>query len=342
MTTTDEQKIIDGALAEAQQWIDAFRPDGGADPYRVYSELKKVYPECLCLVVKSAAETPEAIRIGVSALLLSSMQPAAVDDSPPRGDPRGQLPLGLEMQLAEQYDRPDEVATWDALKQRLLTMTPDEEATVAAKVKELRPHDCVWDYYWMAFYESACGQLQDEPEFTRRSLFACFRAGMGYLVNLGSLKIGVCLPEAHVDDRRRLHRAGGPAIVWGDDRQWWHGGVRVEEGWIADPEGNCTWEAFLAETNTERRRAMAEIAGWDRILRGVDHQVIHTDETGDLIEVAKGLDDTGGMARFARVVCPSTGRVYLHRVAPTTTTCKEGVASMWGLAADQYAPTTEG
>jgi hypothetical protein len=153
---------------------------------------------------------------------------------------------------------------------------------------------------------------------------------------LGSMRIGIGLPEAHREENRRIHSSRGPAIVWGDSRQWWWRGVRVEQAWIEDPE-SVDPKIFWEEENEERRRALAEILGWERILDSGDSRVIQTDETGQLVE-ADLEDDEGGKAKFCDVRCPSTGRRYLLRVPPTTESCREGVAWTFDLPSHEWNP----
>jgi len=205
---------------------------------------------------------------------------------------------------------------------------------LAAKVAELKPNECIWGYYWMCFYECACGQLPDEPQFTKNSLRAAFDAGLGYLINLGSLKVGVGRPAMWIDDQTRLHREDGPAVIWADSDQqyWWHG-VQVEQAWIMHPLEQDPHTAFTL-TNMERRRAFFEIVGWERVLDALGATLVQQDDHGSLLEVAYALDDDSPKARFVRVVCPSTGRNYIFRVPPTTTTAKQGVAGSWGLPAE--------
>ena len=98
-----------------------------------------------------------------------------------------------------------------AIKEYVKKNVPKEEqANILSNV-----HDCIWDYYYMAFYESACSVLENrdfpEAEFIYQSLYPAFEAGLGWIVNLGGLVVGVCLPEAYRDDQMRIHKENGPA-----------------------------------------------------------------------------------------------------------------------------------
>jgi hypothetical protein len=100
---------------------------------------------------------------------------------------------------------------------------------------------------------------------------------------------------------------------------------------------------ILAERNAELRRVMIERVGFEKFIREVKAEVIDTDR------------DRGGERRLLRVTladdepvvivsihCPSTGRQYLVRVPPGTSTCHQAVAWTAGFDnPDDYAPVAE-
>jgi hypothetical protein len=77
-----------------------------------------------------------------------------------------------------------------------------------------------------------------------------------------------------VDEVGNLHSATGPCIEWGDgERDFaWHGTWMPERA-ITAPR-TYTREEYLAITNTEERRALGEIAGWDWIAELLGSTVI--------------------------------------------------------------------
>jgi len=201
-------------------------------------------------------------------------------------------------------------------------------------------HLCIWDYYLMAFYESAYSQVKDcdfpEAEFIYQSLFPAFEAGLGYVITLGELIIGVCLPEAYRDDQNRIHRETGPAIVWGDIRQcWWHG-TKVPSEWIEDTD-NVDSKLALNHPNIEERRALCEILGWDKIIKQLNPVSIDKDEDpeiGELLEV--DLPDSG-KERFLKVLC-GTGRTFVIPVPREMKTANQANASTYGLDITEFNP----
>lgn len=197
---------------------------------------------------------------------------------------------------------------------------------------------CVWNYYLMAFYESSCSILPDKnfegSEFIYQSLFPAYEAGLGFLICLGPLVIGVCMPEAHLDEDARIHRESGPAIVWGDDKYYWWHGTEVPAEWIEDKE-NVDPSLALTWDNVEQRRALSEILGWDKVLELLDCNILQEDGFGELMEV--DLPDAG-QSRFVRVKC-ATGRVFCLPVPNEMNTAHQAVAWSYGITdPDEYDP----
>jgi len=188
---------------------------------------------------------------------------------------------------------------------------------------------CIWDYYLMAYYESACSQLPNrdftEAEFIYQSLLPAFKLGLGYLILLGPVNIGICLPEAHCDDQQRIHRENGPAIVWGDEKQYWWHGIEVPSEWIEDRE-NVDPRLALNHENIEQRRALCEILGWEHVIKQLNPVSIDKDvdvQIGELLEV--DLPDSG-VERFLKVEC-GTERTFVIPVPNEIKTALE--ANAW-------------
>lgn len=239
-------------------------------------------------------------------------------------------------------DSPKEAieAVLDGAKEAMGVEELDKETL--NKLKE--SYSCIWDYYDMAFYESAYSQLPDksklseeDQEFFEQSLFTPFKYGLGFLINLGSLLIGVMRPEAYRDDDLRIHRETGPAIIWGNEKPqyWWHG-IQIEKDWIENKDSVDPKEAFT-HPNVEQRRALCEIVGWEKVVEACGAEVLQKDDRGELLE----MDSDDGKIRFVRVTCPTTGRVYVMCVPNDVQTCHEGVARGFGMKPEEYKPVVE-
>jgi hypothetical protein len=119
-------------------------------------------------------------------------------------------------------------------------------------------------------------------------------------------------------------------------------GVFVDERIVFRP-GTITAGEILAETNVERRRVMLERMGYERFFREARAEVLDADL------------DRGGERRLLRVpmpwdedlvcvavCCPSTGRQFLLRVPPATTTCNQAAAWIAGFDDPaEYQPIIE-
>lgn len=199
-------------------------------------------------------------------------------------------------------------------------------------LKTLTPQHCIWDYYLMAFYECAYHRLPIESqdiEFMNHSLLDAFKAGLGFVINFGDVLIGLTRPEAYRDDRNRIHNADGPAIIWGQEEQYWWHNSRIPDKWIKNPNA-CTVEDFKAISNMESKRAFCEILGWERIIDLVGFEKIQSDDWGTLVRTQLD-DDNGKPALFADVTCPSTRRRYLLRTDPEIKTCHEAIARSFNI-----------
>lgn len=210
-------------------------------------------------------------------------------------------------------------------------------------------HLCLWDYYEMAFYESAYSVLPNKDKFPCRAFFdqtllEAFEAGLGFLVNLGPYILGVMRPVVYRDENMQLHNEFGPAVIWGEgeyqEKQWWWHGVRVEQRHIESKETIDPEEAW-GHKNAEVRRALCEIVGWEKIMDAVGAKVIHEDETGQLLEAENVIDGERIKLRFVRVTCPTTNRVYVLGTRETAQTAKEGVAATFGMTPEEYNPVVE-
>ncbi len=131
-----------------------------------------------------------------------------------------------------------------------------------------------------------------------------------------------------------------PASVAGVGLRW--RGVAIDERIAFRPQ-EITAVEVLQEPNAELRRVKMERMGFERFLAEAQPEVLDTDR------------DPGGERKLFRVEmegdeplvcvsvgCPSTGRRYLLRVPPETTTCWQAIA--WTAGFDNpadYAPLVE-
>jgi hypothetical protein len=196
-------------------------------------------------------------------------------------------------------------------------LSTQDEAKIDKVIKDNTPWLCIWDYYSMAFYETAYSFLSEnkrDNEFILQSLFPAFEAGLGFIINFGSLIVGVCLPEAYRDENNRIHRSDGPAITWGDEKQYWWHGISIPAEWIEnkdeiDPKLALTWN------NLEQRRVLCEILTWEKILAQINPEVLDKDIDPQIGTLMKAELPDHGSQKFLRVFEEATGR-YFCLLAP--------------------------
>jgi len=229
--------------------------------------------------------------------------------------------------------------THDGKKVKIVVVSCPSEAVKVLKplMKDnLSPQNCIWDYYYMAFYDAAYSQCPNQDhEFGRQSFYEAFKAGLGYYINLGSFAVAVARPFVSKDPQNRVHKDNGPAIVWGKDKKYFWHGTEVPGDWI-EKKDSIDPSLALTHNNIEQRRALCEIIGWTKILAKLDCCTIHKDKYGELIEV--NLPDSP-KSRFIRVHC-ATGREFCLPVPNTVKTAKEAVAMTYNVPTSSYDPET--
>jgi hypothetical protein len=121
---------------------------------------------------------------------------------------------------------------------------------------------------WVSFYDyfAEIGVLTAD-EFADVAKLRDFGRVAWDSVLLDECAIVIRRPKAlRVDDEGNLHALKGPAIEWRDgERDYAYHGTWVPERMVRDPRGYSRAE-YSAITNTEERRALSEIAGWDWVV----------------------------------------------------------------------------
>jgi hypothetical protein len=325
MTPEEEKVALEAAHKEADRWIAAIKFDNSGNPDTLASllhEWKFEGEPVLGICCGALSELNEAISYGVAAVrhLIGEMPGKTTKPKEPTS-----LVKKLWKQTKKQFPQAD--------LGKILTLMADPSND--DQITKLEPHDCIWDYYLFAFYESAYAGMSEKHPFISPLWFRCVSQGLGFIVNLGSLLVGLVLPEAHIDANHAIHRADGPALRWGEEKHWvWHN-IELPKQVIEQPD-TVTADVLLKETNQERKRAICEALGYERVTKLLGAKVIQRDDYGELLEGADLGDDEGRKPRWGRVKDPSTGRIYLLRVSPTVKTCREAMAETFGIKPADY------
>lgn len=125
------------------------------------------------------------------------------------------------------------------------------------------------DAGWVAFYDfwHRVNALTDDEAKDVLRLKEYMFSGAFDSVFLDGCAIVVAQPNYFKRDiNRDLHCGNGPAVEWRDGEKlfYWHG-VAVNEKIIMRPE-TFTKAEYLAEQNTEIRRALSERLGWHNVM----------------------------------------------------------------------------
>ena len=136
----------------------------------------------------------------------------------------------------------------------------------------------VGDGGWLAFYEcfERFGVLSEEESEEVRKLRAFGRVAWDSVL-LDECAIVIRRPKALLlDDDGNMHSSTGPAIEWADgEKDFAYHGTWIPERMVLDPRSYTRGEYF-AITNTEERRALSEIGGWDWVMRLLNGKLVDT------------------------------------------------------------------
>ena len=168
-----------------------------------------------------------------------------------------------------------------------------------------------------------------------------------------------------IDNERRLHHDSKAAMEFKDGwKVYAYHGVSVSGAVIEHPE-SITIEQIKNEENAEVRRCMVERMGWQKFVDLSELKVIHADtlrsrfpilpasdlvnnedpaafqyqegeEKAELLESSFLRDFEDRPIRFVRLTCPSTGKVYVQRVAHNETRVYAAVGRSFGLSEEEY------
>jgi hypothetical protein len=240
----------------------------------------------------------------------------------------------------EKLDRVAEtVLTRNTLQ--LLKMLPQATRDILSEAP-----NCIWDYYYMTFFEAGTCYLPDEelPEVlqSHNRLFEAYKAGLGFVFDFGCLQVGVTMPQVKLDNNvpRGIHCEDGPAVVWGEYKGYWWHNTQVEPDWIEkknkiDPSLALTW------ANAEQRRCLAEILGWSSVLDQLEVTILDTQPTPGVEGGIDRLLETtieGRSERFLECTC-GTKRKFCIPVPPTVETTEQAVKWTYNLdVTDVYRP----
>lgn len=135
------------------------------------------------------------------------------------------------------------------------------------------------------------------------------------------------------DEARRWHNKLGPAYEWEDGYGFYFiQNTRLSKEEVMHPE-RLDPIKVLTTQNIEKRRALVEVIGWDKLLASLPKKCIGTDSYGTLYHVKL---PTGETQAFCRVLCP-TGRTFMVLVDEQDKTPLEAIARTYHVPPHVYA-----
>jgi hypothetical protein len=212
--------------------------------------------------------------------------------------------------------------------------------------KEYADYPSYADRDWLSFYSiiSEVFELNNPVdqrfrEFVESDLFCGF-----FFENVAII---VPMPQyIKRDEQGRLHEEEGAALEWADGTKvcFWNG-IQIPEKLIFQPDA-VTADDILGETNAEVRRCYQEALGSHRFgsLLGLISLDKKLDRFGNELILYRTKDKdhlAGDHIYFAKVVCPSTGRIYFLCVPPGIESVEHAVSWTFGKTPGEYQPVVE-
>lgn len=161
--------------------------------------------------------------------------------------------------------------------------------------------------------------------------------------------VAVCLlkPKIKWLDRRQIHCADGPAIIWasGEKEYYWRG-LKVPPYFITRRH-KLSLDNMMKIRNAEYRRVMMEIIGPERIVESDNVEKVQEDSFGELYSLffhgTPSTDWRDTSARFVRVVNGTRNpdgseKHYFLWVPDSMRSAHEAVAWTYGMTKEEYNP----
>jgi hypothetical protein len=186
-----------------------------------------------------------------------------------------------------------------------------------------------WDASWESAILLGAEELKNDAVYkTWLPYFEAFESGLWLMWPTDSVVYWMSIPQLKRDDRNRCHADGEPAFVLPEEKLYFWHGTLIPEEWGKLRSDNWKSDWLLKTDNAEHRRVLLEGIGYERIMRDLGGNQIHTDGDMELVRVAADVDVEPIV--LLKVKCPSTGSYYTLRVPPQMKDCE--TARRWTLS----------
>jgi len=207
----------------------------------------------------------------------------------------------------------------------------------------------VSDYGWVSFYDffTQIGVLNHKDFNQFRDSLA---SGIYDTIQLNGFCIVSDLPTKIIrKPGNRLHNPAAAAIEFRDGYKQYYINGRALPEWIWEKAavGLITREMFLKEKNSDIKGGIYAVMGQKRMMKllgakEIDTQkIVHTNGDIETVTLLKTKDkfpefDNQPMA-WVKMICPSTGTVYLQGCEPHHTDAKAAIASLSPFGVEEYS-----
>lgn len=195
---------------------------------------------------------------------------------------------------------------------------------------------------WIAFYDYllSIGVKISDDLLEKFNLLKEYSKEGSILIPLEDTCHAIDRPIAiHLDDRGRLHKLGAYAMEFNDGEGMCSiRGVRVPEKYGLVPVEDWDSKWILEEQNTEIRSVLLDYIPKEKLLESLDGKIIDTWKDYELIKI-DNLERQPTI--LLKMVCPSTGRIYVEGIPPYITTCKDALKWQYhGLDPESFVMET--
>jgi hypothetical protein len=205
------------------------------------------------------------------------------------------------------------------------------------------------DYGWVAqidFY-TRIGIVKNKDYEKFKALL---QTGVYDMIQLKDYCIVSAKPTKIVrNNDNRLDNRNGPAIEFGDGyKQYYINGRAIPE-WVFQKveAGEITREMYLSEKNMEIKSAIYEVMGQQKMMDLLGAEVVDTKhivhrngdiETVWLLKTKDTFEEIGDVPfAWVKMICPSTGTVYLGGCDSGHTCAREAMASISPFKPEDYS-----
>jgi len=197
------------------------------------------------------------------------------------------------------------------------------ESQVRSQV-ESQVRSFTWPYLDGSFMSSYCAFYDYFSELVELADWSLIydATGLGLIYPLRNVVVICEKPIAIKMQDGVLHCETGPAWEYADNTRGWSiNGVAVAEKVVLRPDEQTLTE-IRGEKNEEVKRIRIERFGWERFLKDVGANPVHS-RRNDVDGTRESLMRTEDGLACLVCACPSTGKVFALEVDPSLETCEQ-------------------